>query len=164
VSKEEEKVTEKIVIGTLKWITQNSQEANKDKLILAKMYHNIFMDHVQYLCNFVVKKFTDSKFDAISKIKSFFNSLSNESRNQANSKRSNKQASHEVKNLMNAIYEPDRSTFAHLFNEDKEFNVQNLCLMNVLKFLVTVEMVRFTSDSAYVYDADKIKEARETIE
>jgi hypothetical protein len=123
------------------------------------MYHNIFLDHVQYLCIFVVSKFTISKFDSISKIKSFFNSLSNESRNQANSKRSNKQASHEVKNLMNAIWEPDRSTFAHLFKEDKEFNVQNLCLMNVLKFLVTVQMIKFTSDSAYVYDADKINEA-----
>jgi len=123
------------------------------------MYHNIFLDHVQYLCIFVVSKFTISKFDSISKIKSFFNSLSNESRNQANSKRSNKQASHEVKNLMNAICEPDRSTFTHLLKEDKEFNVQNLCLMNVLKFLVTVQMVKFTSDSAYVYDADKINEA-----
>ena len=123
------------------------------------MYHNIFLDHVQYLCIFVVSKFTNSKFDAMSKIKSFFSSVANESKNQANSKRSNKQANTDIKNLMNAICEPDRSTFTHLWKEDNEVTVQNLCLMNVLKFLVTVQMIRFTSDSAYVYDVEKINAA-----
>ena len=60
---------------------------------------------------------------------------------------------------MNAICEPDRSTFTHLWKEDKEVTVQNLCLMNVLKFLVTVQMLRFTSDSAFVYDVEKINAA-----
>lgn len=57
---------------------------------------------------------------------------------------------------MNAIYEPDRSTFTHLWKDDNEVTVQNLCLMNILKFLVTVQIIKFTSDSAYVYDIEKV--------
>ena len=57
---------------------------------------------------------------------------------------------------MNAIYEPDRSTFTHLWKDDNEVTVQNLCLMNILKFLVTVQIIKFTSDSAYVYDIGKV--------
>jgi hypothetical protein len=60
---------------------------------------------------------------------------------------------------MNAIYEPDRSTLADLYKQDRELTVQNLCLMNALKFLVTVQIISFTSDSVFVYDVDKIKAA-----
>jgi hypothetical protein len=88
------------------------------------------------MCIFFIKNFAASKLDVIVKIKSLFGSLSNESKNQANSKKSYKGASMDMKNLMNTIHDPSKSILQDLLQINKEMNMQNVVLMNVLKFLV----------------------------
>ncbi len=45
-------------------------------------------------------------------------------------------ASNEIKNIMNCIADPEKSILSDIFKENKEANVQNLVMLNVLKFLV----------------------------
>jgi hypothetical protein len=70
----------------------------------------------------------------------------------------------DIKNLMNCIYDPSNCILSDLYQQSKELNMQNLVMTNALKFLITVQFMKFTSDLAFTYNVDKIHKARDNIE